>query len=126
MALNRRRPGLVYPVNENWHYVGATDEPAFQNSWANSAGSIKLAFRNRETGVVDIHGTVTGGSTGSIVFTLPSGYRPSSATVIPAVTNSTTAASLTVATNGDVGLAFTAGTKIYISVQVFLTLPSTA
>ena len=76
MTLRRRRPGLVYPVNEDWHYVGATDEPAFNSTWANVSFLPKLAFRIRETGVVDIQGTVSGG-TSTTVFTLPVGYRPS-------------------------------------------------
>jgi hypothetical protein len=50
MALKKRRPGLVYPVWEDWHYVGETDEPAFENSWVNSGSTKNLGFRTRETG----------------------------------------------------------------------------
>lgn len=34
---------------EDWHYVGETDEPAFENSWENvgSVGIPKMAFRIR-------------------------------------------------------------------------------
>lgn len=76
-AFRRRWPGLSYGRGEDWHYVGATDEPAFQNSWANVSGLPKLAFRLREAGVVDIQGAISGGSS-TVVFTLPEGYRPSS------------------------------------------------
>ena len=31
MTLRRRRPGLVYPVREDWHYVGEAGEPAFKS-----------------------------------------------------------------------------------------------
>ena len=79
MALKKRRPGLVYPVWEDWHYVGETDEPAFGTNWSNAAASSypKMAFRLRETGIVDLVGCVTKSATGSsYVFTLPAGYRP--------------------------------------------------
>lgn len=77
MALRKRRPGLVYPTYEDWHYVGSGGgEPAFLNSWANVSTLPKLAFRMRETGVVDIQGTIAGG-TSFIVFTLPATARPS-------------------------------------------------
>ena len=56
MALRKRRPGLVYPVREDWHYVGEAGEPAFGTNWANAASDRNLAFRIREMGVVDIQG----------------------------------------------------------------------
>lgn len=77
MAFTKRRPGLVYPVTEDWHYVGSGGSaPAFNSTWANVSFAPKLAFRKRETGVLDIQGTVSGG-TSTTVFTLPAGYRPS-------------------------------------------------
>ena len=85
MSLRRRRPGLVYPVNEDWHYVGEAGEPAFGTSWSNAAADNNLAFRIREAGVVDIQGYVentaapTAPTSGSL-FTLPAGYRPSAKT----------------------------------------------
>lgn len=85
MALKKRRPGLVYPTWEDWHYVGATDEPAFGTSWDNAAANNNLAFRIREAGVVDIQGYVqnTAAPTepaSDTLFTLPEGYRPSAET----------------------------------------------
>lgn len=88
MALRKRRPGLVYPVNEDWHYVGDTGEPDWYNpgggeAWQNAGGDRNLAFRVRETGIVDIHGYIAATSdppSDSGVFLLPVGYRPSANT----------------------------------------------
>lgn len=76
-------PGLTALLTgEDWHYVGEAGEPAFEAPWGNAAGNPKLAFRIREAGVVDLHGVVTGGSSGDPIFTLPVGYRPSNRTFI--------------------------------------------
>lgn len=81
-GLRKRRPGLVYPIREDWHYVGETGEPAFNSTWDNvSVDKYNLAFRIRETGVVDVQGLVLDGGAGpGLVFTLPAGYRPSNRT----------------------------------------------
>lgn len=69
-------------VAEPWREVGATGNPAFQNSWANFGGSsISAAFRKNVLGQVEFRGRVTspaGGGTGNgtVAFTLPEGYRP--------------------------------------------------
>ena len=76
MTLRRRRPGLVYPVNEDWHYVGEAGEPAFLNSWVNESTGYRLAFRLRETGIGDIQGRIKGGTSGDPIFQLPAAYRP--------------------------------------------------
>lgn len=84
MAFRRRWPGLSYGRGEDWHYVGEAGEPAFTSDWEN-VGTQDLAFRIRESGVVDVMGTV--GPTGSwapTVFTLPVGYRPSGGTYFTA------------------------------------------
>lgn len=80
MTLRKRRPGLVYPVNEDWHYVGEAGEPAFGTGWENNQSDYNLAFRIREAGIVDIEGYVRPTSPPAstvTVFTLPVGYRPS-------------------------------------------------
>jgi len=66
---------------EAWHMVGAPGEPGFENGWANAPPSPPLAFegagfyRDHE-GVVHLKGLVKGGTSGGIIFHLPSGYRP--------------------------------------------------
>jgi hypothetical protein len=62
----------------HWNYVGDTDKPAFQNSWANAGGDLQtLRYRWHLGGGFEIQGSVTGGATGTVIFTLPEGYRPS-------------------------------------------------
>lgn len=136
-AFRRRWPGLSYGRGEDWHYVGATDEPAFQNSWANASGLPKLAFRLREAGVVDIQGTVKSG-TAVTVFTLPEGYRPSSLAGgsasgyitgvgrVPVQVGITTAGAVGVFVNPD-DSGDTYPTRVYFgALQVFLDPPDAA
>jgi hypothetical protein len=63
-------------VIDPWHVVGAAGEPAFQNGWGNQAGYDAVAFRKDPFGRVWIRGAVSGGATGTTIFTLPAGYRP--------------------------------------------------
>lgn len=62
---------------EDWHYVGATDEPAFENGWTNLVSTPAIAFRIRQEGIVDLVGIGSGGNAETI-YTLPEGYRPTS------------------------------------------------
>lgn len=76
-------------IPAEWHYVGDPGEPAFKNGWANSGGDLeRIRFSllpgydpDEATGAglwgrVEIQGSCTGGADGSVVFTLPEGYRP--------------------------------------------------
>jgi hypothetical protein len=59
------------------HYVGATGEPAFQNSWVSYGAQYEAAsFRKFPNGKVRLSGGVKGGGVGATIFTLPAGYRP--------------------------------------------------
>ncbi len=64
--------------SDHWHYVGATGEPAFENSWVNYGITTQVArFMKDAVGVVHIEGLVKDGTIGDVpVFTLPSNYRP--------------------------------------------------
>ena len=66
---------------DEWHYVGEAGEPAFGTDWGNAeAAENNLGFRIREAGVVDIQGYVkvtNPSASQAIIFTLPTGYRPS-------------------------------------------------
>lgn len=49
----------------------------FQNSWANvGAGTPPVTYYKDQNGVVTVYGSLTGGSSGTVAFTLPAGYRP--------------------------------------------------
>ena len=88
-ALWREELRAVLTV-EDWHEVGDTNEPAFENSWVNfGSGYETAAFYKDPFGVVHIKGLVKSG-TGLVtnVFTLPAGYRPSVVLYFPTASNS--------------------------------------
>lgn len=67
-------------AHESWHEIGATGEPAFENSWANVGGADDETLAFRKDGFHHLHfkgyidsGTITDGTT---VFTLPTTHRP--------------------------------------------------
>jgi hypothetical protein len=64
---------------EEWREVGATGQPSFENSWVNYNSSTyrTAAFYKDPFGVVHIKGLVKSGSSGTTIFTLPPGNRPS-------------------------------------------------
>lgn len=67
--------------SDPWHNVGAAGQPAFQNGWVNGgAGNPPVAFRKYPDGRVRVRGYATTGTTGTAVFTLPSGYWPPTGT----------------------------------------------
>ena len=70
-----------------WHKVGDPGEPPFLNGWSNAGGSygptrfrlVVGAVGNETVGAntrqsLEIVLAVTGGTTGSVIFTLPAGY----------------------------------------------------
>lgn len=68
--------------------VGGVGEPAFENSWANTGGGTRpLGFwEDDASGLVHVRGLVTrSGDAGffEVVFTLPTGYRPSEIEYVP-------------------------------------------
>lgn len=131
-VFRRRWPGLSYGRGEDWHYVGQAGEPAFENSWAAATGSY-LAFRIRESGVVDIQGHVDSGTKGTTIFTLPTGYRPSSGASVSGVAGFVTSGSvvvptvLTITPGGAVsatGLVIDNPDDVTVASQFFLTPPT--
>jgi hypothetical protein len=71
----------LYPVQEAWRFVGTSGQPAYQNSWATGPITSNVAFRKTPQGKVEFKGLAARTSTissTSTIFTLPSGYRPSS------------------------------------------------
>lgn len=73
-------PSKLSPI-EGWHLVGTAGEPTFEVDWANYVGQgfyESAAFRKDRDGRVHLRGAVKRptNTTGSYVFTLPTGYRP--------------------------------------------------
>lgn len=75
---NRLRP--IKTPDKAWREVGATNQPAFQNSWVNyDVNSFyAAAFYKDAFGFVHLRGLVKSGTvgTGSAIYTLPVKYRP--------------------------------------------------
>ena len=96
-------PGLA-PA-ESFHEVGASGEPAFQNSWVNESAATETtaAFFKDPWGVVHFKGIVTGGAGGTTLFTLPAAYRPTKSVCIATIRNpSAASAYICVFSNGNV------------------------
>jgi hypothetical protein len=72
--------------SEAFHIVGTAGEPPFQNGWHNFGGGFSTGgFFKDALGIVHLKGNLTGGTgNGTTAFTLPEGYRPAEALVIPA------------------------------------------
>jgi hypothetical protein len=69
----------------NWVTVGSGGgAPGFQHSWAwSGAGSQPMRFRKELNGtVLRMTGVVQGGSSGSVIFTLPAGFIPLNSTAV--------------------------------------------
>ena len=85
-----KQQGTILP-DDNWHYVGATGQPAFTNSWTNfdaaGTGYQSARFIKDAAGVVHIEGLVKSGTIGQAVFTLPEKYRPKEALLFVVVSN---------------------------------------
>ncbi len=113
---------------EPWHIVGTVGEPAFQNSWVNTALGVtplSLRYRKDVAGVVHVAGQIKDGTVSptigsGAVFILPVGYRPTGDRLFSAVTTN----GLNVITPGWVG-AFSSGqvtvgvgNNAYVSVEM--------
>lgn len=68
--------GSVTGVEDEWHLVGDTGEPAFVNGWTQGPAGEECRFRIDLVGNVHVIGRVTKGTDNTVVFTLPTGYRP--------------------------------------------------
>jgi hypothetical protein len=71
---------------EPWRTIGATGQPAFANTWVNFGGVYDTAGYYKDVaGIVRLKGLVKNGTAPpSIIFTLPSGYRPGLQKIYPA------------------------------------------
>lgn len=63
--------------------------PAFQSSWVNYDTAVweRARFWKDPVGIVHIEGLVKNGGSGTIIFTLPVGYRPSHGHIISSPTD---------------------------------------
>jgi hypothetical protein len=76
--------------------------PSFLNSWTNLGTTNQVAQYRKVGDVVQLRGSIVGGSVGTVAFTLPAGFRPP-ADVIVASTSANAFANIKVeASTGDV------------------------
>lgn len=97
---------------EAWRAVGAAGQPAFQNGWVNTTGEAPASFFKDPFGIVHLRGRIQGGTSPSIAFTLPAGYRPGNNLMMPmAVFSGSTALAgfVWLQTTGAMNLYFAAG-----------------
>ena len=103
-----------------WHVVGSGGgEPAFTSPWTTSGPATYggLRFKKDPLGRVFIQGSIGGGTTGTSVFTLPAGYRPSFTQILSNVQSGAAAGTyVTIAPAGTVTPTFTTG-PLFIEVH---------
>ena len=92
---------LVEPA-EDWHEVGAENEPPFENSWSNFGSGWDTAAFYKTIDRVYIKGLVAGGTLNTTVFTLPEGYRPSASQMLIGEENLYTHVRIKIGTDGTV------------------------
>lgn len=100
--IQRIEPG-IYP--EEWNKIGQAGEPAFQNSWINyGSGYDVVSYMRDAAGFVHLRGAATGGSTGTVIFTLPINYRPLTRVAMTTQAIGSGFGSTVIETNGNVAL----------------------
>jgi hypothetical protein len=86
----------ITPQQEDWN------APTLINSWVNFGAGYETAGYRKETGsVVRLQGMVKTGSIGTVIFVLPSGYRPTNELNFLIISNAAVG-QLTIFTNGNV------------------------
>jgi len=101
------QPPSAYALatSEPYHTVGGPGEPPFQNGWTNFSPTFSsAAFYRDSLGVVHLKGTLSGGASGTVAFTLPAGYRPALELFMPLAGGGPQAANMQVRANGEVEL----------------------
>jgi hypothetical protein len=94
--------------------------PTLLNSWANFSETLSSAqFYKDNFGVVHIKGVVKFGASGTTIFTLPTGYRPSQTRVISGYVSTTTGDVIGAVeiTNAGVVKLYYSGTLTYFSIE---------
>jgi hypothetical protein len=108
-ALEKRMSRWLYvipiaPADAPEDYVaGEPLYPSFQNGWANIGGGLApMRFRSLPGGALEIQGSVGGGGDGTVIFTLPTAYRPSHNLRLPASADDGSFVVFQVLSTGDV------------------------
>jgi hypothetical protein len=84
---------------------GAWLSPTLLNSWVNYGAPFETAgYRKTPTGEVQLRGMIKNGTTtnGTVLFTLPAGYRPANTRAFPSVQGGNASCRIDVSAAGDV------------------------
>lgn len=73
-----------------------------QNGWVNTGGSWPVAAYRKIGDNVQLRGMVQSGAVGTVIFTLPVGFRPIGSMQVPVVTGGGTYGVITLAADGTV------------------------
>ena len=116
-----------YVKIEAWHEIGASGEPAFQNSWANVGGANDetLAYRLEGSKKLHLKGLIDSGTItdGTVVFTLPSEYAPAKTVKVPGMYvqgSSENAYQIEIQTDGDVAIYGVSGAGPELSMHTIV------
>lgn len=97
--------------------------PTLLNSWVNLGGSNQVAgYTKHADGTVRLRGTISGGATTTIAFTLPVGYRPGATVGFPVTGNGSTLPTVTIDSSGNVTVFLATGGS-YVQLDVISFLP---
>ena len=91
------------------------------NSWVSYGFPYSTPGYRVSADVVHLRGIVKSGTWGAVMFTLPSGARPTETRLLPTMSNGVLSA-LDVASNGEVKVAAAGGSNAYVSLDG-LTIP---
>jgi len=95
--------------------------PTLLNGWVNfGAPRESLSFRKTTSGDVVIRGNVKSGASGTVVFTLPTGYRPANERLFPSISGGggSPSANITVTSAGAVNASLGTGNNTQVTVEV--------
>lgn len=70
-------------ASEAWHEIGSPGNPAFQNGWTNYTSGNTAGYYKDRLGFVHLKGMIRNGTMSQTAFTLPVGYRPAKAMLLP-------------------------------------------
>lgn len=86
--INVKLNQLQIPSVENIHYLGATNEVAFSGTWVPyAAGHEDPGYYKDPFGRVQLSGTTKNGTSGTVIFNLPVGYRPKARLIFVVITD---------------------------------------
>lgn len=120
LSLSSTTGKITFQDSVAWNEVGTAGNPAFQNGWGNLGSDLAVAaYRKMPTGEVHIKGVVSGGTANTVIFTLPSGYRPQERRLFPIDISTGAHGRLTIRTNGEVLLEYSGASQTtYSSIEV--------